>query len=92
MEGMAADLVFADLKDADLGDADLRHADLRGADMSNADLRGADVRTTSIRHPHPERATREERDREAAVFTHARYDGSTRWPGDLNLEEAGAVR
>jgi hypothetical protein len=82
-----ADLRKAELVDADLGEADLRRAKLNGArligarfggaNLCGADLWGADLGGAN--------------DLAAADFSHARYDGATRWPIGFDPVSAGAV-
>ncbi len=70
------DLSGANLSGAFLNDPNLSGADLSGADLSGVDLSGADLSETDLRETD---------------LSEARYNTSTKWPGNFDPKEAGAI-
>lgn len=71
-----ADLRAATLRRACIVDADLRKADLRGAKLEGADMRGANLEGARVGEMRAKGAL---------------FDGTTRWPAEVDPDSLGAL-
>lgn len=77
-----ANLINTDLENANLTNTDLLRANFKGANVKNANLSGADLSGADLSGCL---------NLEQANLERAKYNRSTKWPRDFNLEDNGAV-